>query len=105
VEFITRAGKSPKPHPLEAMVHFQVREAHLGTLSLVSRFGECLGLHLLSCDVASIFMEIAWDVRASVVVQHLARIADSDEVARAFRNDVARRYEMMPPGIRCLAGG
>jgi len=25
--------------------------------------------------------------------------ADSDEVAQAFRNDVARRYEMMPPGV------
>jgi hypothetical protein len=24
--------------------------------------------------------------------------ADSDEVAQAFRNDAARRYEMMPPG-------
>jgi hypothetical protein len=26
-------------------------------------------------------------------------IADSDEVARAFRDDVARDYEMMSPGI------
>ena len=25
--------------------------------------------------------------------------ADSDEVARAFRDDVARDYEMMSPGI------
>jgi hypothetical protein len=25
--------------------------------------------------------------------------ADSDEVAQAFRNDVARRYEMMPPSV------
>jgi hypothetical protein len=25
--------------------------------------------------------------------------ADSDEVAQAFRNDVARRYEMMPPTV------
>ena len=31
--------------------------------------------------------------------------ADSDEVARAFRDDVARGSEMMPPGVRCLAGG
>jgi hypothetical protein len=31
--------------------------------------------------------------------------ADSDEVARAFRDDVARCSEMMPPGFRCLAGG
>ncbi len=30
--------------------------------------------------------------------QHQPRHADSDEVARAFRDDVARRSEMMPPG-------
>jgi hypothetical protein len=44
----------------------------------------------------------------STALEHLhwvkGRLADSDEVAQAFRNDVARRYEMMPPGIRCLAG-
>jgi hypothetical protein len=31
--------------------------------------------------------------------------ADSDEVARAFRDDVARYSDMMSPGVRCLAGG
>ena len=31
-------------------------------------------------------------------------IADSDEVARAFRDDVARCSDMMSPGVRCLAG-
>jgi hypothetical protein len=31
-------------------------------------------------------------------------IADSDEVARAFRDEVARRSDMMSPGVRCLAG-
>ena len=30
--------------------------------------------------------------------------ADSDEVARAFRDDVARYSDMMSPGVRCLAG-
>jgi uncharacterized membrane protein YphA (DoxX/SURF4 family) len=30
--------------------------------------------------------------------------ADSDEVARAFRFDIARRSEMMSPGVRRLAG-
>jgi opacity protein-like surface antigen len=33
-----------------------------------------------------------------------ARPADSDEVARAFRDDVARCSDMMSPGVRCLAG-
>jgi hypothetical protein len=31
--------------------------------------------------------------------------ADSDEVARAFRDDLARGSDMMSPGVRCLAGG
>jgi DNA replication protein DnaC len=31
--------------------------------------------------------------------------ADSDEVARAFRDDVARYSDLMSPGVRCLAGG
>jgi hypothetical protein len=34
-----------------------------------------------------------------------AKSADSDEVARAFRDDVARYSDMMSPGVRCLAGG
>jgi hypothetical protein len=33
------------------------------------------------------------------------KAADSDEVARAFRDDVARYSDMMSPGVRCLAGG
>src|SRR5438552_3481794 len=33
------------------------------------------------------------------------RSADSDEVARAFRDDVARCSDMMSPGMRRLAGG
>jgi hypothetical protein len=35
----------------------------------------------------------------------LAHAADSDEVARAFRDDVARCSDMMSPVARCLAGG
>jgi hypothetical protein len=38
-EFVACPGKCPEPHPLEAMVSFQMREAHLDTLSFVSRFG------------------------------------------------------------------
>jgi hypothetical protein len=33
------------------------------------------------------------------------KIADSDEVARAFRDDVARCSDMMSPVARCLTGG
>jgi hypothetical protein len=47
-----------------------------------------------------------WSGRASQeVFLDLAVLgADSDEVAQAFRNDAARRDEMMPPGPM-LAGG
>ena len=34
-----------------------------------------------------------------------SKAADSDEVARAFRDDVARCSDMISPGVRCLAGG
>src|SRR6266487_3619609 len=37
--------------------------------------------------------------------QSKALAADSDEVARAFRDDVARCSDMMSPGVWCLAGG
>jgi hypothetical protein len=33
------------------------------------------------------------------------RAADSDEVARAFRDDAARCFDMMSPGVRCLLAG
>ena len=36
--------------------------------------------------------------------QAVLNAADSDEVARAFRDDVARCSDMMSPGVRCLAG-
>ena len=62
MEFVACPGKSPEPHPLEAMMGFQMREAHLDTLSFVSRFGECLCLHLLARDIAGVLMEIARDL-------------------------------------------
>jgi hypothetical protein len=61
MEFVTRAGKSSEPHLLEAVVGLQAREAHLDTLSFVSRPSERLCLHLLPRDIAGVLMEIAWD--------------------------------------------
>src|SRR5215468_7281030 len=61
-QLIARAGKSPEPHPLEAVVCLQVCEAHLNTLSLVSGFGKRLCLHFPSCDVACILMDVARDL-------------------------------------------
>src|SRR5215470_19063305 len=62
MKLVARTGKSPEPHPLEAVVGLQVCEAHLNTLSLVSRFGKRLCLHLPSCDIAGILMDIARDL-------------------------------------------
>jgi hypothetical protein len=44
------------------MMGFQMRKAHLDTLSFVSRFGECLCLHLLARDIGGVLMEIARDL-------------------------------------------
>jgi hypothetical protein len=46
-------------------------------------------------------------LRALILAERAAHaliIADSDEVARAFRDDVARCSDMKSPGVRCLAG-
>jgi hypothetical protein len=44
-------------------------------------------------------------IAAMTQTAHRMYSADSDEVARAFRDDVARCSDMMSPGVRCLAGG
>jgi hypothetical protein len=62
MKLVARTGKSPEPHPLESMVCLQVREAHLNTLSFVSRFGKRLCLHLPPRDIAGILMDIARDL-------------------------------------------
>src|ERR1700752_3628819 len=62
MKIVARAGKSPEPHPLEAVVCLQVCEAHLNTLPFVSRFGKRLCLHLPSCDNAGMLMQVARDL-------------------------------------------
>src|ERR1700746_3992221 len=62
MELVAGAGKPPEAHPLETVVCLQVREAHLNTLSFVSRFGKRLCLHLPSCDIAGILMQVARDL-------------------------------------------
>lgn len=61
VELIAGARETAKAHALEAVVGLEVGEPHLDPLSLISRSGERLGLHLPPCDIASIFVKIAWD--------------------------------------------
>src|ERR1700730_9866033 len=59
MKLVARAGKSPEPQPLEAVVCLQVREAHFNTLPFVSRLGKRLCLHPPSCDIAGVLMDIA----------------------------------------------
>jgi hypothetical protein len=62
MKLVACAGKSPEPQPLEAVVCLQMREAYLNTLPFVSRFGKRLCLHLPSCDIAGVLMDIARDL-------------------------------------------
>src|SRR5258708_25416574 len=93
MKFITRAGKSPEPHSFEAMVDFQVREAHLDTFSVVSRLGECLGLHLLPCNIASVFMEIA--LARARLCRGAALRSDRTSVAVSLQCTVAQRASVV----------
>jgi hypothetical protein len=62
MELVARTGKPPKPHALEAMMGLQMREPHLDALSLVSRSGECLCLHLSPSDIAGVLVEVTRDL-------------------------------------------
>jgi hypothetical protein len=62
MKLVARALKSPEPQPLEAVVCLQMCEAHLNTLSVVSRFGKRLCLHLPPRDIAGVLVDIARDL-------------------------------------------
>jgi hypothetical protein len=80
MELVARAGKPPKPHPLEAMVGLQMCEPHLDALSLVARSGECLCLHLSPGDIAGVLVQVAWDLaRVGSSVQHFALIGQTSQ--------------------------
>ena len=53
---------------------------------------------------AAIALTNRWTLHSQVLVR-MDNCADSDEVARAFRDYVARRSDMMSPGSGALAGG
>jgi hypothetical protein len=82
MEFVACPGKSPEPHPLEAMMGFQMSEAHLDTLSFVSRFGECFCLHLLARDITGAE----------------SNAANDDDSGRS-ESKGRRRYERQPPKV------
>jgi len=90
MKLVARAGKSPEPQPLEAVVCLQVREAHFNTLPFVSRLGKRLCLHLPSCDIAGVLMDIARD---------LARIGRGAAL-RSYWAHVAVRFEARYSSVR-----
>jgi hypothetical protein len=80
VELVAGAGQTSEPHALEAVVGFEMGEAHLNALSFVSRSGERLCLHLPPCDIAGILVEIAWDFATRRrMVQHFALIGHTSQ--------------------------
>src|SRR5437899_2096034 len=93
MELVARAGKPPEPHALEAMVGLQVREPHLDPLSLISRSGERLCLHLPSCDVAGVLVEVAWDFAR--VGRGAALRSDRAYIAVALRSAVEQRASVV----------
>ena len=82
MKLVARAGKSPEPQPLEAVVCLQVREAHFNTLPFVSRLGKRLCLHLPSCDIAGVLMDIARDLarigRGAALRSYWAHAVDTE---------------------------
>ena len=67
-----------------------------------SRRRRVLSHYLAECEV----LRLSGRAKRIHRMEELAgQDADFDEVARAFRDDVARYSDMMSPGLRCLAGG
>ena len=93
VELVARTGKPPKPHAFEAMVGLQMREPHLNALSLVSRSGKCLCLHLSPSDIAGVLVQVAWDL-ARVGIR-AALCSDRAYIAVALRGAVEQRAAVM----------
>ena len=69
------AGEATQPQPLEAMMRFQVREAHLHAFPLVSRLYEGGRSHQPACHVAGILVEVARDLTRRLLwaAPHLQR--------------------------------
>ena len=106
VELVASAGEAPKPHPLEAMVGLQMREAHLDPLSLVSRSGERLCLHLSPCDIAGVLVEVARDLarvgRGAALRSDRAR--HRSRASRRGRAACVRRARCRWSGAACRWG-
>ena len=93
MELIARAGEPPEPHPFEAVVGFQVGEAHLDTFSFISRSGKRPCLHLLPCDIAGVLVDVARDLAR--VGRGAALRSDRAHVAVALRGAVEQRASVV----------
>jgi hypothetical protein len=93
MELVTRTGKPPKPHALEAVVGLQMREPHLDPLSLVSRSCECFCLHLSPSDVAGVLVKVARDL-ARIGISAALR-SDRADITVALRSAVEQRASVM----------
>jgi hypothetical protein len=62
VELVTRAGEAAQSHPLEAVMGFQVGNAHLHLLAFIAGFGEGLGAGEFPRLVARGFVDITPDL-------------------------------------------
>jgi hypothetical protein len=105
MELVASTGKTPKPHPLEAVVSLQMREPHFDPLSLVSRSGECLCLHLSPCDITGVFVEVARDLAR--ISRGAALCSERAHIAVALRRAVEQRTSLVhgATGPQQLAAG
>jgi hypothetical protein len=62
---------------------------------------ECSIVHkiLVECRTCVMLLQRFKQNKLNALAVPLLQAADSDEVAQAFRNDAARRYEMKPPSV------
>ena len=61
MELVARTREAPEAHPLEAVMGFQVRKAHLNLLALISRSVELRCLHQRAGVIAGIFVDVSRD--------------------------------------------
>src|SRR6266545_1004869 len=101
MELVAGTGKAAQAHALEAVMRLQMRKAHLDSLPLITRFEECLRLHLAASDVAGSLVDVPhdparWHVwtasllqRAIPAARHGCKVADRmiamDPTARCQR--------------------
>src|SRR5579859_892177 len=87
------------------MMRLKVSEAHLDSLSLVSRFGERLCRHLPAGDFASVFVKVAWDLAGGS--RGAALRSDRTNITVSLRGSIQQRASVVhgATGLEQLAIG